>query len=285
MNSVPSPERPDRILERIARDVAFERRLPWRVEELREEAAKAYYAAEPPPTFLGLPPEQVSRAMLRRIYEHVSNAAGRMDSLPPDQIRPTASQIDAGLEAFTTKQWTPVERWPPIALSPPMGGWPIFEHRYGLMESVGLEELETLRSYIRRNAGELKQRIGARKIEAIEGRAIERSTKLWLDENRSKLMCISHPYWAKVLRELAREANRQRRKRPGNGRSMAELGSDRSIAERLSKPGSKVSPNRVKQWRELPHDLFDDEEDDEEKRAAAFIARLTRASRKYQRRK
>jgi hypothetical protein len=288
-SNIQPPERQDRVLESIARGVAFERRLPWRLEELREEAAKAYDTAEPPPASLGLPLEQVSRSMLRQIYEQVKNAAGRMDPLPPDQSQPTPSQIDAAFEAFSSKQWTPLERFPPMRLSPPMEGWPILEARFGLMQSVGRAEVEALLHHIRQVKGDLARRIGARKLEAIEGQALMRHTELTLPEDRSKMVAISDPHWAAFWREQARHANREGRGRPAKGRSRAEQVSDRRLAERLSKRDEqmqtgremKVTRHQVKEWRarmeELPYEQYASEvgaESDEE-RAAAFLDYLT----------
>jgi hypothetical protein len=297
MGSIQPPERQDRVLESIARGVAFERRLPWRLAELREEAAKAYDTAEPPPASLGLPLEQVSRSMLRQIYEQVKNAAGRMDPLPPDQSQPTPSQIDAALEAFSSKQWTPVERFPPMGLSSPMEGWPIIEARFGLMQSVGRAEVEALLHHIRQVKGDLARRIGARKLEAIEGVAISRQIELSLPEERTKLVAISDVYWSLLWRVQASEANRQRRGLPARGRSVIEQASDRNLAKRLSKSDAKtgraltVTPYEVRMWRErmakLSFEQFAAEvgADDEEKRAAARIAYWTSIRAKNRRKR
>jgi len=232
----------------------------------------------------------------QRIKEQVLKTDGEMEALPPGQSKPTPEQIETALEAFSVKQWTPVERWPPIELSPPMERWPIIEYRYGLMESVGLVDVEALLSYIREHAGELKQRLGARKVEAIERRAIERSRKLWLAENRTTLEPRSDPYWALFFRDQAHEANCAGKGHPATGRSVAELSSDRALARRLTKRDEQtgremnVSPYQVKQWlarmEELPFEQYATEigADDEEKRGAAFIDYLT-IHKKHQRKR
>jgi hypothetical protein len=294
MDYIQPPERQDRVLESIARGVAFERRLPWRLAELREEAAKAYDTAESPPASLGLPLEQVSRSMLRQIYEQVKNAAGRMDPLPPDQSQPTTQQIRAALEAFSSKQWTPVERFPPMGLSPPMEGWPIIEARFGLMQSVGRAEVEALLHHIRQVNGDLARRIGARELEAIEGVAISRQIELTLPEDRPKLVAISDPFWACFWRELARQVTRQHRGLPARGRSVIEQASDRNIAKRLSKSDAKtgramtVTPYEVRMWRERMAKLSFEQfaaavGADEDKMATARIAYLTMIRAKNQR--
>ena len=68
------------------------------------------------PASLGLRQKDISKRMLKQIYGRVKKAGEGMNRLPPDQSKPTAQQIDAALEAFTVRQWTPVERWPPRAV-------------------------------------------------------------------------------------------------------------------------------------------------------------------------
>jgi hypothetical protein len=279
----------------IAAAVAFELGLQWRLEDLQMRALEAYRTAMRRTASSGLSREQASKLVREHIYKHVLKAGKGMDALPPGKSKPTPEQIETALEAFTVRQWTPVERFPPIELSPPMKDWPIIEYRYGLMESASLVEVEALLSYIRQNAGDLKQRIGARKVEAIEGRAIERSTKLCLAEDRSEVCPISDPFWAAFWREQARQANREGRALPASGRSVIEQASDRSIAERLSKVDEQtgremtVSPYEVKMWREraakISYERFAAEAgaNDEEERAAAFITWLSMIRTKHQR--
>jgi len=164
-----------------------------------------------------------------------------------------------------------------------MKDWPVKEYRYGLMESVGQEEVEALLDHIRRNGHDLKGKIDARKLEAIEGRAIERSTKLWLAENRSRLVPVSDVYQVWTWRALVREANVRDKGRPAKGRSLAEQGNALSIARRLTKLDKqigremKVTDYEVRQWRErmekLPFEQFaaDRGAADEESRAVALI--------------
>jgi hypothetical protein len=274
-------------LREIADGAAFRSGLLWRLQDLRAKALEAYRTAETSLASLGLPPKQIERLVLSSIHERVEEAAGSMDRLPPDQSQPTTQQIRAALEAFSTKQWTPLERWPPPALSPPMEDWPVVEARFGLMERLGRAEVEALLDHIRHDEGDLAQRIGARKLEAIEGQALMRHTQLTLPEDRSKMVAISDPHWAAFWREQARHANREGRGRPAKGRSRAEQVSDRRLAERLSKRDEqtgremKVTRHQVKEWRarmeELPYEQYASEvgaESDEE-RAAAFLDYVT----------
>lgn len=263
----PMPQLMDSIqpktLRELADGVAFRSGLPWRLRDLRVKALEAYRTAEPPPASLGLPPKQASGWMLRRIYEQVEETAGRMDPLPPDQIQPTPEQIETAIHVFTVEEWI------------------------GLID--GLDSLDTraLLSHIRHNSGELKQRLGARRIERIEGRAIMRDTDLWLAEHRDTLVPASDPYWAGFWRELTRQANREGVGRLANGRPIAELASDRVIARSLTKRDEqtgremKVTRHQVKEWRarmeELPYEQYASEmgaESDEE-RAAAFLDYVT----------
>jgi hypothetical protein len=279
MNSIPSkgtPEPTDRlrqILADVAREVAFELRLPWRVKQLRARTLEAYEAAEPPSTALGLPREQVYQRMLQRIYEDVRLAGEGMEDLPPGEEKPTPGLIEAALGTFTVEQWG-------ILLQD--------------LDQVGVE---ALLSFVRQDQDGLKQRFSARKVGRIEARAITRGTELWLENNRSKLVAISDPYWAGVWREQARQANSQGRGLPARGRSVAEQASDRSVASRLTKRDHKaghkmkVSAYEVARWRERAERLPFEEyaalvgADDEEKRAAAFIAWLSRVRKRHQRKR
>lgn len=273
VDSIQPPEKRDRIVEGVARRVTFELGLPWRLTNLREKAAEAYDAAEPPPASLGLTHKAASKRMLRQVYGQVKKAGEEMDRLPGGQSKPTPEQIEAAIEAFTTREWTPVEQWPPLALSPPKEDWPVVEARYGLMESVGRAEVEALLDYIRRNKAGLAQRIRAKKLNAIEGRAIERSSMLWLDENRSKLVPVSDAYWAWAWRALFREASVRRK-----GPRVAEQSHAPSIARRLTKRDVQtgremnVSAYRVTQlWKRWAELFADRRADDAESRAELLL--------------
>jgi hypothetical protein len=273
MNSIPSPERPDQILKSIARKVAFESRLPWRVEELRAKAVEAYETAELPAASLGLSREQVYRRMLQiqSINDQVKMAAQGMDRLPPGEQKPASERIEAALGTFTSEQWKI------------------------LVEGFGQVDVEALLSFIRLDADRLKQRLGARKVARIEGRAIMRDVELWLRENRSKVVPITDVDWALPWPELVRQANREGKGHRATGRSVAELSSDRSIARLFSKRDEqtdhemKVSPYELKRWRErverLTYEqyLLDVGADDEEKRGLAFIDYHMMIRKKYQR--
>jgi hypothetical protein len=122
-----------------------------------------------------------------------------------------------------------------------------------------------------------------------------RDTDLWLRENRSKVVPISDVYWSLLWPELARQANREGKGHPATGRSVAELSSNRSIAQQLSKRDEqtgcamKVSRYEIRRWRaraeRLPFEQYaaDVGADDDEKRAAAFVDWLTMIRKKYQR--
>lgn len=266
MASIPSTK-----LSEIACDVAVKSRLPWRVEQLRTRALEVYIATERRAASLGLPSEQASESMVRRICSAVMKAGKGMDALPPGEQKPTSEQIETALEAFSTEQWIT------------------------LLDGLERVDTEALLSYIRQNGQELKQRLGARKVEAIEGRAIMRDTNLWLRDNRSTLVPISDVYWALAWRDLSRQANCEGRGHSVSGRSTAEQASARNIARRLTKRDErigrdlKVSAYEVEQWwkraEQLPFEQYAAEvgADDEEKRAAAFIDYWAMIRKKHQR--
>jgi hypothetical protein len=284
MNSIP----PKTLCE-LANAVAFELGLPWRVEDLRMKALEVYRTVERRAANSGLSREQASELVREHIYEQVMKAGKRRDALPPDKSKPTPEQIEMALEAFTVKQWTPVEQ------SPSIDGWPTIEKRFGLMESVSQVEVEALLSYIRQHSARLKEWLGATKVDAIEGRAIERHTQLSLPEDRLKLIPVSDVYWTGYWHEQARQANRVGKGHTATGRSIVELSGDSSIARRLTKRDEqtgrdmKVDDREVKRWRErmesLPFEQYaaDVEADDPEKRAVAFTDWLTKIRKKYQR--
>jgi hypothetical protein len=259
MDSTTPPERPDRILLGIARSVAFELRLPWRVEQLRQEAAKAYETAERRAARSGLPPKQTDELIRRFIYAQVKKAGEGMEGLPPGEENPAPERIEAALRTFTAEQWKI------------------------LVEGFGQADVEALLSFIQLDADRLKQRLGPKELGRIEERARLRENILWVENNRSTLVPISDPYWADVLREEARQENLERRGHPAKGVSVSEEASDRSLARLLSKRDEqtdremRVSPYEIKRWRERAESLtyeqylVDVGADDEEKRAVAFI--------------
>jgi hypothetical protein len=273
-SSIP-PKKPSE----IACDVALELRLPWRVAELRGKALEAYRTATRRAASSGLPPEQADESIRRFTAEQVKRAAEGMDRLPPDERRPTPERLTTALEAFDTEEWI------------------------GLID--GLDQIDTraLLSHIREHEENLKQRIGAGKVLGIKDGTIMRDIELWLVENRTKLVPISDVDWAIALPDLVREVNLARATnhdgsgRPAKGRSVTELGSDRSIARLLSKRDEQtghemnVSPYDVKRWREraegLPFAQYaaDVGADDEEKRAAARIDYWAMIRRKHQRKR
>jgi hypothetical protein len=266
MNSIPSEK-----LASIVIAAAVESRRPWRVEQLWLTARRSTVRFPDSAATSGLSREQATELVRGRIYEQVLKAGGMIDALPPGQSKPTPEQIDAALDAFGIEQWI------------------------GLIDSLDQVSVQALLSHIRQDTDELKQRHGARKVERIEGHAILRDTKLWLAENRGKLVPISDVYWAHFWREQASQANREGRGHAGNRRSVAELSSDRSLARRLSKRDKQidhemtVSPYEIKMWREraakISYERFAAEAgaNDEEERAAAFITWLSMIRTKHQR--
>jgi hypothetical protein len=270
MGSIP-PKKPSEIARDVANAVAFESGRPWRVEDLRKKAREACRTAESSAAGLGLPNEQASARMRGLIYKQVFNAAKGMDALPPREEEPAPERIEAALRTFTVEQWRI------------------------LLEGFGQVDVEALLSFIRQDADGLKQRLGAWKVGCIEERAIMRDTDLWLEDNRSKLVAITDPYWASEWREQARQANRVGKGHTATGRSIAELSSDISIARRLTKRDEqtgrlmKVNDREVKRWLErmerLPFEQYaaDVGADDPEKRAGALIDWLTMIRKKYQR--
>ena len=227
------PKKPSEIALDVADAVAFESGRPWRVEDLRKKALEACRTAMQHAARAGLSRVQVYGQMRRSIYQQVLKASREMDALPPGQRKPTPEQIEMALESFSAEQWMT------------------------LIDGLDQTGVQALLSHIRQDTGELKQRHRERKIGRIEGRAFIRDTDLWLKENRDKLIPISDVFWAGAFRDMAHEANRTGKGRASNRRSVAELGSDRSIAERLSKrdeqTGREMSISRyeIKRWREL----------------------------------
>jgi hypothetical protein len=257
--------------EKLARMAAVESGRPWRVEDLRAKALGAYRSAASRAASLGLPDKQASALVRGSVYEEVLQAGKGMRALPPDQAKPTLEQIETALHVFTTEQW--------------------------IILIDGLDQTATtaLLSYMRQEPDELKHRLGARKAERIEERAIMRDYDHWLKENRDKLVPITDPHWAGSWREQARQANRVGKGHTATGQSIAELSSDSSIARRLTKRDEqtgremKVNDREVKRWREqmerLPFEQYADDvgADDPEKRAAALIDWMTMIRKKYQR--
>jgi hypothetical protein len=284
---------PPEMLARIAAAAAVEWGRPWRVEDLRMKALAAYRTAMRRTVNSGLSREQASAHQRKLIDEQVSKAGREMDPLPFGQSKPTPRQIETALRSFTVEDWTPVEPWPPIELSPPLEGWPIIEARYGLMESVGRVEVEALLDHIRRDTGDLKRKIGTRKMEAIEGVAIMRHVELSLPGDRLMLDPVSDVYWSLLWLELAREANRQGRGLPARGRSVIEQANNRNTAKRLSKVDAqtrremKVSPYEVRKWREraerLPYEEFVADVGADEEKRAAFVNYYTMIRKKHRR--
>jgi hypothetical protein len=99
-------------------------------------------------------------------------------------------------------------------------------------------------------------------------------------------------YWAGYWHEQARQANRVGKGHPANGRSVAELSSDRNIARRLTKRDEqtgremKVNDREVKRWRERmekqPYEQYAAAKtDDELMSGAAFIDYYTMIRRKH----
>ena len=239
--------------------------------DLRTKALEAYRTVERRAARSGLSREQVSELVCQHTHERVLKAGKEMGTLPPGQSAPTPKQIEAALEAFTVEQWA------------------------SLIGGLDQSGTAALLAHIRRERNEPKPEHYEWKMERIERRAIMRDTDLWLAEHRDRLVPISDPFWAGFWRDLAREANRVGKGRSANGRSIAELGSNSSIARRLTKRDEqagremKVDDREVKRWLEQMEMLrfeqyaADVGADDDEKRAVAFIDYYTMIHKKYQR--
>ena len=259
----------------IADDVAFESRLPWRVENLRTEARKACRseAIERRAASAGLSGDQASALVRRLVHEQVSKASSQIDALPPGQSTPTPGQIDAALEAFTVEQWR------------------------SLAETFHLDEADRVISYVDsdENRHRLIRGLGVEKWKAIMGATARRATDLWLSENRSKLVSITNPYWADRWWKRARYLNRKNKGHYATGRSRMEDVSHSKTAARLSKHDHqigrdmKVNDREVRRWREraerLPYEQYAAKvgASDEEQRAVAFIDYWASISKKHQR--
>jgi hypothetical protein len=269
MDSIPPTK-----LARIAHDVAFELRLPWRIEELRAKALEAYPTAKRRAATSGLPPSQTDGQIRRLLYGQVKKAGERMEALPFGEKRPAPERIEAALGTFTSEQWE------------------------SLLEGFGQVEVEALLSFIHQDADRLKKKLGTTEVGRIEERASLRENVLWVENNRSTLEAITDPYWAVSWEEDYRLANTADDVRPAKGRSLDEERRPPDTARRLSKRDEQtglemeVTAYKVKQWRnraeELPFEQYvaDVGADDEVKRGAAFIdywamIRNTAAYKKY----
>ena len=260
MASIPSGKK----LATIVGDVAFELRLPWRIQELLRRAFEASAAVEDHAVSSGLSSEQMDQ----RIYAQVKKAGKGMDALPPDLKQPTPEQIEAALTTFSGGQWKV------------------------LVESFRLEEANAVCVHLDDDANRLRltERFGAEKVHAMLGAAALRAIELERADGSLETVVISDPDLALVLRDLALEANVKGKGHPTKGPPMAEQAKAPHISRRL---GERMSPYMIEQWwkrmeEELPFQQYaaDRGADDEEGQAAIrpdywLLIRDTAAYKKY----
>jgi hypothetical protein len=237
------------MLTQAVRELAFELRLPWKVEQLFEAGKQGVRAAldnNSDSRALGLPPEQLLNARIRQEIGMAGRTMQAQAAADGETRPPSEQEMENALEAFDAEQWKV------------------------LIQCLGQVDVETLRSHLQQNTDNLKQRFGARKIKRLEAFTIMRDIELWLKDNRSKLVPISDAYWAVGLADAYRLESIKRVNpdgRASNAKSLAEQAGDRATARHLKKHDKvidremSVSPYQVKQWRQrqraLPFEDFD----------------------------
>jgi len=215
---------PPKNLSDAARRVALASRIPWRAKDLKAAALEAYRTVEPPPASLGLPPAQVSEAMLRKICEHVEKAAGLMDRLPPDKQEPTDEQIREALGTFSEQDWLT------------------------LIDEFDQNDTDALLSYLEANKSPLQNWLGAEKFFYVHSRAIQRHLASSWDQPGMGFVVITDPLEAAGIHKGARRLSIDRVQRPpGQERSWDEMSRPNHISEELSASGRKVSPYKVRE--------------------------------------
>jgi hypothetical protein len=237
------------MLTQAVRELAFELRLPWKVEQLFEAGKQGVRAAldnNSDSRALGLASEQLLNARIRQEIGMAGRAMQAQAAADGETRPPSEQEMEYALDTFDAEQWNV------------------------LIECLGQVDVETLRSHLQQNTDKLKQRFGARKIERLKAYTIMRDTELWLKDNRSKLVPISDAYWAVYWKDAYRLASILHVNpdgRSSKAKSSAEQAGHRATARRLKKHDKvidremSVRPYQVKQWRqrqkELPFEGFD----------------------------
>jgi hypothetical protein len=231
MSSIP----PKKLLE-IARDVAFELGLPWRMGDLGENALDACESAKPPPGNLGLPPEQADEQTHWSIRRQVEKTGEGMDRLPFDQSEPTDNQIRVALLTFSLEQWR------------------------GLIDGFDQGDTNALLSYLHANRGPLENRLGYGNFGAIYEHAIRRHLILRWSQPGVRFVSITDALDAARIHKTARQRNIGRVPQPPQEPPWDEKSRPPFIAKKVSGPGRKVSRYKVdmmlKRMKENPPENF-----------------------------
>jgi len=208
----------------VARDVAFELGLPWRVGDLWK-VGEAHGTTKAPPGNLGLPTggadEQARRTI--RVRGHVEKAGKGMGRLPPGLSEPADEQIRVALLTFTVGQWR------------------------DLIDRFDQDDTDALLSYLHANEGPLKHRLGYSNFFAIYGYAIRRHLIHSGGRPEMRFVFITDAYEAARLHKIARQHNIGTAPKPPGRRSWDERSRPYYISEEMGGPRRKVSRHTAAQ--------------------------------------
>jgi hypothetical protein len=210
------------------REVAYERKLPFSLKELRGHAQRgekqAWVTYSSTKSDQAEWPQHVRQCVNELVAAGASEEEVKSGSRPP----PDDERIRKALEIFTQP-----EEW---------------KH---LLEGCGYEEARAFRNFLVANKGELETLLGSEGYKWIYLNAFERGLVSGL---RGKVEV--YDIWAppRVLRlwQVNRALNRQGLSSFGNQRSTAEEASARGIASKLAseakEAGLKLHDKKVKKW-------------------------------------
>jgi hypothetical protein len=203
------------------REVAYERRLPFRLKELSKRAEQGVQKARS---------TRGQKVYQEELVQHFKDciddalmdtvADGNLKEEVKIEERPlTEERIREALEAFpTASQW---------------------KH---LLEGCEYDEAWALKIFLNANRDEFELSLGQKNLESLEIHAMERRMVLKLGPEGTKFINISAPYWAAVFWRRAREESVSSVKPgPHDRRTVPERGSYRGIAASLSQGGEKVT--------------------------------------------
>jgi hypothetical protein len=210
----------------IARDVAFELALPWRVEDLWR-VGEDHTTAKPPPGNLGLPASEADESTLQsiRVHRHVEKAGKGMDRLRPDQSEPIDGQIRVALRTFTAGQWQ------------------------DLIDRFDQGDIDVLLSYLEANKSPLQNWFGAETFFSIYSRAMQRHLMLRWSQPGMRFVYLTDALEAARIHKGARRRNIEKApKPPGQQRSWDEMSRPNFIAEKLNahKREPEVTPYKAR---------------------------------------
>lgn len=231
MGSIPSKaplaDELRRIIEVTTREVAFEERLPWGLDRLRESSRECTRTAGEEiiakSRALGMPAKDVAPGA---VYEAACRAAkGLRGDAEAGELLPTDEQIKEALETFSTQEWR------------------------DLVGEFRREDLQILRAYVSANLVELETTLGLSKLRTIRGACALRGVFLAL--RGQKLVPVSDPMWAAIIRQDTTARNIACEPSPTKRLSMAELGGDSNIAKMLGVTDKRVADWQVARVKEL----------------------------------